>query len=271
MSCKLGWVVLLAGLSIAGCVSVPGPEGGGTTNANATTTIATRSDDESDARKRARIRTELAMNYYTKGQMQVALDELRNATQADPSYPDAFNAMGLVYMALNDREPAEESFKRALAMAPNSPEVNNNYGWFLCRTGRPEKSIAYFQTALRDPLYTTPAVAARSAGICSMQMKDMAAAQDFLQRSFQADPSNPTTMYHLADLLYRRGDYERARFYAQRLNRQIDVTAQTLWLELRIEHKRGDRESEELVASQLKRRFPDSREYDALTKGAFDE
>jgi len=120
-------------------------------------------NDESEARRRARIRTELAMSYYGKGQMQVALDELRNATQADPSYPDAFNAIGLVYMALNERDPADDAFKRALALAPNNPEVNNNYGWFLCRTGRPEKSIPYFQTALRDPLYATPAVAARSA------------------------------------------------------------------------------------------------------------
>lgn len=270
MSYRLGLAMLFTGWAIAGCVSVPSTDGGGNTASN-TTSIVMPGNDESEARRRARIRTELAMSYYGKGQMQVALDELRNATQADPSYPDAFNAIGLVYMALNERDPADDAFKRALALAPNNPEVNNNYGWFLCRTGRPEKSIPYFQTALRDPLYATPAVAARSAGICSIQMRDLAGAQEFLQRSFSADPSNPTTMYHLADVLYRRGDLDKARFYAQRLNRQIDVTAQTLWLELKIEHKRGDREAEQLVASQLKRRFPDSRELEAWTRGAFDD
>lgn len=266
------WLAMLAVTVLAGCVTVSEKSVAVPTSSTAEPTSGrVGAGEESEARRRARIRTELAMSYYTKGQMQVALEELRNATQADPSYAPAYNAFGLVYLALNERSLAEDNFKQALSLAPADAEINNNYGWFLCQTGRPAQAMPYFQTALRDALYATPAIAARSAGICAMQQRDYAAAQEYLQRSFQSDPANATTMYYLADVLYRRGEYERARFYAQRLNRQIEVTAQTLWLELRIEHKLGDRDAEALLVSQLKRRFPDSREYDAWRRGAFDE
>ena len=53
----------------------------------------------------------------------------------------------------------------------NNPDLNNNYGWFLCQTGREREAVGYFQRALRDPLYATPARASLSAGVCLMRIK----------------------------------------------------------------------------------------------------
>ena len=45
------------------------------------------------------------------------------------------------------------------------------------------------------------------------------------------------TAYTLADVQYRRGEYERARFYIDRVNKSADQSnAQTLWLGSRIEY-----------------------------------
>ena len=41
--------------------------------------------DEPEARKRARIRMELAVGYFEQGQTNVALDELKQVIAADPS------------------------------------------------------------------------------------------------------------------------------------------------------------------------------------------
>ena len=43
----------------------------------------------SDARNRARLHTELASAYYSRGSMAIALDELRTAVEADSSYAPA--------------------------------------------------------------------------------------------------------------------------------------------------------------------------------------
>src|SRR6185503_6768224 len=50
-----------------------------------------------DPRNRARVHTELASVYYERGNYAVALDELRMATTADSSYPQAYSMYGLVY------------------------------------------------------------------------------------------------------------------------------------------------------------------------------
>lgn len=93
-------MIVMAGCSVAG-------------NSVSDSDILSSSDD-AEIRKRARIRLELASNYFESGQVQVALDETKQALATDPSYADAFNMLGLIYMHLNEFNKAEESFRRAL-------------------------------------------------------------------------------------------------------------------------------------------------------------
>ncbi|HEU4621543.1 MAG TPA: type IV pilus biogenesis/stability protein PilW [Burkholderiaceae bacterium] len=234
-------------------------------------TTTTQEAGSEDVQRRARVRLELAAGYFSRGKLDVALEETRNALRADPNFAPAYNLLGLVYMNLNERTQAEEAFQRALQLAPNDSESHNNYGWFLCQTGRVSESFAQFNAALRNPLYETPAVAQRNAGICALRANDTAAAVEYLQKAFQSEPSNAATQYNLALALYQRGEFDRARFYIGRLNRQIEPTPETLWLELRVERKLGDRDAAASIGSQLRRRFPESREAQALQRGAFDE
>jgi len=229
------------------------------------------SANESDQRRRARIRLELAANYYQQGNYTVALDELRQALQVDPGYAAAYGVLGLVYRDLGDLDRAEDSFQRGLQLAPNDPDLNNNYGWFLCQTGRERQSIDFFTRALKDPLYATPAKPLHNAGICSMRVGDEAAAEGYFQRAFQVDPSNAVAMFNLADLYLKRRELERARFYAQRLLSTYEPTAQTLWLALKVERARGDRDGEASLAAQLRRRFPSSAEAGLLAAGKFND
>jgi type IV pilus assembly protein PilF len=223
------------------------------------------------ARHRAESRVELALGYYSRGQHQIALQELRTAAQADPGYAAVYNAFGLVYMALGEQGLAEESFQRGLKLVPNDSETNNNYGWFLCQNGRVKEAITRFEAALHNPLYQTPAVPLRNAGVCSLRIGETKAALEFLQRSFRIEPGNPVTMYQLADANYHAKEYERALFYVQRLNQQMDPSAESLWMELRIQHKLGNRDAEALLTGQLRKRFPDSAEASASLRGRYDE
>ena len=84
----------------------------------------------------------------------------------------------------------------------------------------------------------------------------------------RARPGQPVTAINLAEVLYRRGDYERARFYIRRVNAMPELSnAQTLWLAARIEHKLGNRRGARDFGSQLRNRFPQSREAAAFDAG----
>lgn len=262
---RLAWAAL-AGvllLGLAGCAA-PGGE------AAPSRDILTESD-EPEARKRARIRMELAIGYFEQGQTNVALDEIKQVIAADPSFPDAYNLRGLIYMRLNDMRQAEESFRRAAALNPRDANVQHNYGWLLCQQGRYDESLRSFDVAMANPMYAGRAKTLMAQGLCQARAGRTADAERSLARSYELDAGNPVTGYNLATLLYRRGEYPRAQFYIRRLNNSELANAETLWLGVKVERRLNDRVAMSQLADQLKKRFPQSREAAAYERGAFDE
>ena len=147
-------------LGLSGCMS--GPAGG---LSNGSRDIMTASD-EPEARKRARIRLELALGYFEQGQTTVALDELKQSLVADPAYAPAHNLRGLIYMRLNDFRIADDSFSRALALNPGDANVLHNLAWLQCQQRRWSESFRNFDQALADPQYGERAKTYRALGLC---------------------------------------------------------------------------------------------------------
>ncbi|MBC7573617.1 MAG: type IV pilus biogenesis/stability protein PilW [Herminiimonas sp.] len=229
------------------------------------------SSDQTDSQKRAQIRLQLAIGYFEQKQYPVALDEVKLALVADPNFVDAYSVRALIYMAMGETRLAEENFQTAMRLSPNNPDINNNYGWYLCQNDRAAQSIAYFDAALKNRSYQSPGKALNNAGMCSLKLGDLAAAERYLTQAFQLDPGNPSTNVNLAKTYYQKGDYTRARFYVGRATKDDAVSAETLWLAIRVEHKLGEKAVEASLATQLRRRHPNSAEYAALQRGAFDE
>lgn len=223
-----------------------------------------------DPRNRARAHTELAVAYYERGSMPIALEELRVATAADSSYAPAHNMLGLVYMELKEFKLAEESFDRALRLSPNDPDINHSYGRFLCNTKREKESVPYFLQAIRNPLYPTPWRSYAAAGVCSMRVGNVKEAEEFFQRALRLDPDEPASLIRLGEIRYRQGKFDEARRLVSRYNKLVTPSAESLWLALRVERKLGERVAEQSYAIQLRRRFPASDEYRALQRGQYD-
>jgi len=84
------------------------------------------STDQSDLQRRAQIRLQLAVGYYGQGQLATALDEVKQALQLDPNFADAHGVRALIHMDMGEPQLAEESFKRAMKLAPGNPDFANN-------------------------------------------------------------------------------------------------------------------------------------------------
>lgn len=224
-----------------------------------------------DLQKRASFRLQLAVEYYQQGQGKVALKEIEQALQAKPNYPEAYGLRGLIYMDANDPKAAEENFLYALKLAPNNSELSNNYGWFLCLHGKEKQGLTYFEKVLKDPAYPTPAKVYNNAGVCSLKIKDLAGAETYFTRGFKEQPGNPSINANLANVYYERAEYEKANFYIQRVIKEDIFAADVLWLAIKIEKKLGDQAAVNSLGFQLKRRHPNSKEFIAFQRGAFDE
>lgn len=229
------------------------------------------SSDMTDVQKRASIRLQLAAGYYQQKQWEIALDEVKKVLALDSSNVDAYIIRAMIYMEMDEVRLAEDNFKRALGIAPNHPDLANNYGWFLCQNGQAEKALPYFEAAAKSRNYQTPDKALNNAGVCSLKLKNDKAAENYFNQAFKLDPSSPYTNANLAALYYERSDYERARFYMARVTRGDNMTAEMLWTAIKIERKLGDRSSESALAAQLRSKYPKSKEFSAYQRGAFNE
>ena len=260
--------VLLVAALLSACVSTrtPLPEANGDTKDRVT------ASDESDGSKRAKVRMELAAAYFGRGQMTTALDQVKLAIIANPNQSEAYNLRGLIYANLGDDQLAEESFKRALQLNPRDTDVMQNFGYYLCQKKRYPEANTLFEQAIAEPKNRDPSRTVLTQGVCQAQAGQLPQAEATLLRAYQLDPGNPSTAVNLSEVLYRRGDYERARFYVRRVNALPEVAnAQTLWLAARIEHRMGNVRAAQDFADQLRGRFPDAREAGLVARGAFDE
>ncbi len=223
-----------------------------------------------DARTRAKVHTELGSLYFQDGKLIIALEELTLAAAIDPDYAPAFSTRGLILYHVKEFDSAEKDFRRALTLDPRNSDINNNFGWFLCHTGRAGEAIAYFEQALGNSLYQTPELAYMNAGECLVQLGQLDRAEDYLRRALRLSPENPQALFHLATVFYKRGNYDAARKQLLAAARYSSPGPQLLWLSLRVERRLGNKADEESLAAQLRRRFPDSSEYQAYLKGDFE-
>lgn len=258
-------LVLLLGNILGGCATGQA-EGGASGRGDLLT-----ESDESDNRKRAKLRLELAVGYFEQGKVTIALDELKQAISTDPGFADAYNLRGLIYMRLSDNQLAEESFKRALVLSPGNGNVLHNYGWMLCQQAKYSQSELVLAQAITAPGYAGRAKSLMAQGLCQQRAGKMVEAEQSLQRSYELDPGNPVTGYNLSLSLFNRGELQRSQFIVRRINNSELANAESLWLGVKVEQRLNNSVALAQLGEQLRKRFPQSRELTALDRGAFNE
>lgn len=258
------WALALC-LGVLGTVAVNAQQGGAQG-------MGQKGEKSSDPRNRAKIHTELGALYFQEGNLGVAIDELRIALDADSSYFPAYSVRGLVYAYLREFSKADEDFQRAISYAPDDPDVNNNYGWYLCETGKERQSISYFLTALKSPLYETPDRAYTNAGTCALRAGDHEGAERYLFQAVRLSRDGaPQARVQLAKLYFQRGVIDESRRYINEAMKMMEPpSVDLLWLGLRVERKLGNKAGEGNYAALLRLRYPASQEYAAFLKGNFE-
>ncbi|WP_199098428.1 type IV pilus biogenesis/stability protein PilW [Dyella sp. ASV21] len=254
--------ILLSGslaMLMAGCV---------TTTTNGSGGVDTKIPHATKAEQRqegARVHTELAQQYMDNGDLQDALVKLNKALQFDPSYVPAHTVLAVVYERINDLPNAELHYRKAVALAPDKGDTNNNLGWFLCnREGKPAEAAPYFQKAVADPFYQTPALAWTNAGICLTRSNDLTGAEADFRKALAIDAQAPGALYQLANVLYLQGDAFRARAFIQRFDALGQPSAASLKLGHDIESRLGNRDAALNYGRRLQSQFPDSEQAHAL-------
>lgn len=207
----------------------------------------------------------LGIGYMQSGHNQVATEKLLKAVQFKDNYPEAHNALGVLYEELREYAPAENHYKRAIELKSDYTLARLNYARFLClrepvRTGEGEAEL---QRIIAEPANAgaSAADAYAALGACALQRQDVAQAETWLRRSLELNPNNSSALLTMAQLSQQQGKTLPARAFIQRYHAQARPNLQSLLLGITIEStKEGDPTLRREYAAALVAHFPNSDE-----------
>lgn len=217
---------------------------------------------ERQVQKASRLNAQLGANYLQQGRLQQAKDKIDKALEQDPDNPEAHAAAAMLNMRLKQPARAREHFETALDLDPSAPQVQNNYGTFLCEHGEHAAGIRYFLEAADNPLYDTPAYAYANAGRCAREAGRVEEARRHLRSALEADSRMGSALYGLAGLEMEAGRPEHAARHIERYHEVAKPGPESLWLAIRIERARGNAEAAREHGVTLLREFPDTDQAD---------
>jgi len=252
-------LLLLAG-GLLGCVANPPAPGA----------AALFPSQESDAQRLVRVRLELAVSYFQEGRADIAEQEVLRALAVDPRSADAYVLLAVIQMQRQELVQAEASLLRALELRPNDADTQHNYGWLLCERERFAEAQQWLDKALQQPGYREQPKTWMTKGLCMQRAGDLAQAHDMVRKAYELDAANPLYAYHLGNIMLLRGQVQEAQLHVRRINNSPYSNAESLWLGIKIERALQDSAGMRQLAEQLQARFPQSRQWQAYQRGAFD-
>jgi len=210
--------------------------------------------------KASNYNADLGIRYLQQGRLQLANDKLIKALEQNPNSARSNHYFAILQQRLEDNEKAGRYFSKAISIKPKDPEIRNNYGSFLCDTGRPQAAINQFMVAVKDPLYRTPEFAYTNAGICLRKTNNHTQAETYFRLALKKKASFPSALLEMAKLYNDRKIYPKAHAFMLRYENVGKSSPEALQLCIVINQKMNDYAKSSRCKSTLLRLFPGSSE-----------
>lgn len=207
---------------------------------------------------------QLAIEYLKQGNLTAAREKIERALVQNPKNPAVHTVAGLLFERLGEYNKADKHYEQAVRLDARNPDVQNNYGAYLCRRGKTARAEVLLLQASRDPIYRTPEVALTNLGICLRNSGKAEEAEKYLRAALARRPQYPDALFQMADLSFARANYLPGRAFLQRYLTVGPATPEVLWLGARLESALGDDAAALDYRERLKREFPTSDETSKL-------
>ena len=224
--------------------------------------------DQNQRGDAANLNLQLGIDYFRKGELQLAKDKIDRALEQDPRNANLQSTAGLLYDRLGETSKAENHYSEAVSLEPKNPELRNNFAVFLCRHKKYDKGEKQALLATADPLYRTPEVAYLNAGFCARGAGDPKRAEQHFRRALALKPRFAPALLEMADLEFKQQNYLPARAFLERHLAVQPAGPQALWLGVRIEQALGNRALAGDYGRRLTGDYPTSDEAKAFMEAA---
>lgn len=129
----------------------------------------------------AQARVELALNYLSQHQFELAKLNLDKALAHDDQYYLVYSAWAYFYQLQGEVESARQAYLTAIRLDPTQGNLHNNFGAFLCSQGEYEQAFAQFEQALNAPNYYAQGDTYENIALCAFALNQVETSQQALQ------------------------------------------------------------------------------------------
>ena len=211
---------------------------------------------EFNEEKAARTRVSLGLNYLKNGNYSQAKFNLDKALQFAPYLAEAHYGLAYYYQVVGEFELAEDAYKEAISRDRNNADIANSYGAFLCQQGDYDKAKRYFLSAVRNTAYNNVAETYENLAICSQTQENYDDAVVYLSSAINHQPRRAKSLRLMTELLVKTEQYQQAKNYLQRYDRVSQVSPESLWLWVQVEHGLRNQEGAQGYGNIMLRMFP---------------
>ncbi len=222
--------------------------------------------ENANLRKASEANAELGLAYMKQGRYETALHKLKKAVTQNPGNAEAHQYLAILYDRLDRPEDAERHFKSSLENMPDSTlssrvaAVRNNYAVFLCKHKRYDEAGRFFDLVSRDPLYQARDRLFENMARCEQNKGDMHQAERLYLQALRLNPKSAKSLLGMAQIDYDKGLYTQAHAYLNKFLKYSAHNAESLWLAILLERRRGNAERVANYSIRLKSKFPDAKE-----------
>jgi type IV pilus assembly protein PilF len=243
MNTRLRFLSLIAAAALAACVADDGRK-------------PLKQEDPQVAA--ARLNIQLGTAYLQQGKFSLAREKLERSAKQNPRDPDVHTSLGLLYDRTGDKPLADKHFREALRLAPERPDVSNNYAIYLCKNNRVDEGVERFNAVATNKYYTTPEVALSNAGVCLRGAKRLDEAQQKFLAAIKTRPNYSEPTAQLANLYLERSQPAEARKVVDTYLSAFKPNADVLYAGVNVARAQKDRMAEEKFTRTLRLEFADS-------------
>jgi type IV pilus assembly protein PilF len=237
-------MIAAAFLQLAGCVS----------------TTSGPPVSESNDKDAAAIHFQLGIQYFGRGNYELARDRLVLSTELDPSRAIVWSTLATTYEQIGNQRLAEQAHNKALKTGPRDFDVQNRYALFLCGQRRFDEAEKYFERSIGAETNDFPELMMTNAGVCLSQKPDYPKAEEYFRRALERRPNYAEALVQMALLKHQTGADLMARAFLQRYQSLSPPSPGVLYLCVLIEGKLGDEKASTECSNELLREFPNSAE-----------
>ena len=209
----------------------------------------------------ADVYVKLGKQYIARGNLRVALGELKHALAIDSNNSEAHNTIAILYEQLGKEDLAGDHYKKAVNLFPENSSAQSNYGRHLCaHNNNYREAQEHFKLAYQNPLYEKPWFPLTNAGSCALNSGKLEEAETLLRKSLQVNRKFPPTLLEMSKLNLKKQNFLSARAFLQRYESVSKPTSDSLWIGVQTERKLNNEKNVDDYAKQLLATFPNSEE-----------